>query len=110
MFTAEHMGVELAVDAGQSFLNALLNCFDCESAGYRCPAASPKCFKNDICIRKHSDFLHMDLTSQLEWSGEVVLSKQLGQPAKSKSHGLGRFARRQSSIFQCLVEHLHKVE
>lgn len=54
------------------------------------------------------DFRHTVLTSQLERCGEVVLSEQLGQPAETKTHGLGRFASRQPSVLQGLVKHLYE--
>ena len=70
--------------------------------------ATSRKFKQIIAsIEAHPDFRHTVLTSQLERCGEVVLSEQLGQPAKTKAHGLGCFTSRQPSILQGLVKHLH---
>lgn len=93
--------------AGQRFLNAFLDRLDGEVVADGRPATRAERFEDDIGVRKDPDLRHTVLTSQLERCGEVVLSEQLGQPAKTKAHGLGCFTSRQPSILQGLVKHLH---
>ena len=94
--------------AGKRFLNALLDCLNGEVVADRCPSACSERFEDDIGVRENSDFRHTGLTLQIKRCGEVVLSKQLGQPGQSKTHCLGGFASRKPSVLQGLVEHLHE--
>ncbi len=80
--------------AGQRLFNAFLDRLHGEVVADGRPATRSERFEDDIGVRENSDFRHTALTSQLERCGEAVLTKQLGQPAQSKTHGFGGFASR----------------